>query len=87
MINIIRAGIMGAAGYTGGELIRLLLRHPRVDIGFAHSNSNAGNAIHQVHRDLVGETDLKFAEEADLSDIDVLFLCLGHGAARNTLAK
>jgi N-acetyl-gamma-glutamyl-phosphate reductase len=86
MIKGIQAGILGAAGYTGGELIRLLLRHPNVEIGFAHSNSNAGNAVHQVHRDLVGETDLRFAKDVDLSAIDVLFLCLGHGAARNALA-
>ncbi|MCC7467214.1 MAG: N-acetyl-gamma-glutamyl-phosphate reductase, partial [Saprospiraceae bacterium] len=86
MPKLIRAGIMGAAGYTGGELIRLLLHHPNVVIQFAHSNSNAGNPVHQVHRDLIGETDLVFASKPDFSQIDVLFLCVGHGEARKLLA-
>jgi N-acetyl-gamma-glutamyl-phosphate reductase len=86
MNKIISAGIIGAAGYTGGELIRLLLRHPNVEIRFAHSKSNAGNAIHSIHRDLLGETDLHFAADMHLNDLDVLFLCLGHGEARKTLA-
>lgn len=85
MIKSVKAGIVGAAGYTGGELIRLLLRHPNAAIRFAHSKSNAGKAIHSVHRDLVGETDLHFAENLDLAELDVLFLCLGHGEARNFL--
>ncbi|MDO8367651.1 MAG: N-acetyl-gamma-glutamyl-phosphate reductase [Saprospiraceae bacterium] len=85
MSKVIRAGIVGAAGYTGGELIRLLLWHPNVEIRFAHSKSNAGKAIHTVHRDLVGETDLHFAADMDPGNIDVLFLCLGHGEARKTL--
>jgi len=86
MSKLLRVGISGAAGYTGGELIRLLLRHPNVVIQFAHSKSNAGKPIHTVHRDLIGETDLHFAAEPDLQDLDVLFLCLGHGEARKTLA-
>lgn len=85
MSKIINAGIAGAAGYTGGELIRLLLRHPNVDIRFAHSKSNAGKSIHSIHRDLLGETDLHFAAEMDLEGIDVLFLCVGHGEARKVL--
>lgn len=85
MSKVIRAGIVGAAGYTGGELIRLLLWHPNVEIRFAHSKSNAGKAIHTVHRDLVGETDLHFAADMDPGNIDVLFLCLGHGEARKAL--
>ncbi|MCS6824306.1 MAG: N-acetyl-gamma-glutamyl-phosphate reductase [Cytophagaceae bacterium] len=77
---MIRVGIVGSAGYTGGELIRLLVYHPHVEIVFAHSSSNAGNHVSQVHTDLVGITDLKFTHE--LSDnIDVLFMCVGHGDA------
>lgn len=86
MTNRIRAGIAGAAGYTGGELIRLLLRHPQADICFARSKSNAGKAVYTVHRDLVGETELHFSTGMDIADIDVLFLCLGHGEARQALS-
>ena len=86
MNKTIQAGIAGAAGFTGGELIRLLLRHPDVDIRFAHSKSNARHPVYSVHHDLVGETDLHFAAEMDLEGLDVLFLCLGHGEARQTLA-
>jgi len=77
---MIKAGIIGSAGYTGGELIRLLVFHPEVTIIFAHSNSNAGNHVSQVHTDLVGVTDLKFSDSYS-KDIDVLFLCVGHGDA------
>jgi len=77
----IRAGIIGGAGYTGGEMIHLLLRHPFVDIGFVHSRSNAGLPICKVHDDLVGETDLVFAADIH-QDIDVLFLCTGHGEGK-----
>lgn len=80
----IRAGITGAAGYTGGELIRLLINHPEVEISFAHSNSSSGQLVSSVHKDLVGETDLVFSENSD-EDIDVLFLCVGHGEARKFL--
>ena len=77
----IKVGIVGGAGYTGGELIRLLINHPDVIISFIHSRSNANKPVHTIHQDLVGETDLTFA--ADLKDdIDVLFLCVGHGEAR-----
>jgi N-acetyl-gamma-glutamyl-phosphate reductase len=78
MKNKIKVGIAGAAGYTGGELLRILLNHPNADIVFAHSKSNAGNLVSDVHTDLVGDTELKFS--ASFSDtIDVLFLCMGHG--------
>lgn len=87
MTKTLQAGIAGAAGYTGGELIRLLLRHPNVSIRFAHSKSNAGKPLHSVHRDLVGETELHFAADMDLHNIDVLFLCAGHGEARQILAQ
>lgn len=84
MAHKIKAGIVGGAGYTGGEMIRILLNHPDVEIAFVHSRSNAGNPLYAVHADLLGETDFTFA--ADLSnDIDVLFLCLGHGEARKFL--
>lgn len=82
----IKAGIVGGAGYTGGELIRILLQHPQVQIAFAHSSSNAGNPISDIHTDLLGETDLTFASELQ-EDIDVLFLCSGHGTARAFMEK
>lgn len=86
MLNKIKAGIAGGAGYTGGELLRILINHPAVTIVFAHSNSNAGNLISKVHEDLKGETDLKFTNELS-SDIDVLFLCVGHGDAKKFLSE
>jgi N-acetyl-gamma-glutamyl-phosphate reductase len=86
MASKIKVGIVGGAGYTGGELIRLLINHPQVDISFINSISNAGNPVSKVHTDLVGETDLTFS--ADLSDaIDVLFLCVGHGDAKKFLSE
>ena len=72
-------GIIGGAGYTAGELIRLLLNHPEAEIGFIQSSSNAGRKITEVHEGLIGETDLVFSEEAPLEDVDVVFLCGGHG--------
>jgi N-acetyl-gamma-glutamyl-phosphate reductase len=86
----IRAGIIGGAGYTGGELIRLLLNHPSVDISFIHSRSNAGKVLSYIHQDLVGETDLVFTGELNgLTDgnTDVLFLCAGHGEAMKFLVE
>src|SRR5687768_14127749 len=82
----IKVGIVGGAGYTGGELIRLLLNHPGVETAFIHSRSNAGKAVHVVHPDLLGETDVKFSAELD-EDIDVLFLCLGHGESKKFLEE
>ncbi len=80
----IKVGIVGGAGYTGGELIRLLIHHPDVSISFVHSRSNGGKFVQDVHQDLIGETDLKFTDR--LSDeIDVLFLCVGHGEAKKFL--
>jgi N-acetyl-gamma-glutamyl-phosphate reductase len=81
--NII-AGIIGGAGYTGGEMLRILINHPNVDIAFVHSNSNTGNYIYDVHTDLFGDTNLKFSSELS-NDIDVLFLCVGHGDAKKFL--
>lgn len=83
-MNPIRAGIIGGAGYTGGEMTRLLIRHPSVDIRFIHSKSNAGKPVYSTHEDLLGETELAFAPEWH-ADIDVLFLCLGHGEAKKFL--
>jgi N-acetyl-gamma-glutamyl-phosphate reductase len=82
----IKTGIIGGAGYTGGELIRLLLNHPQAEIVFVNSKSNAGKYLYEVHRDLAGETNQKFT--ADSSDgIDVLFLCAGHGEAKKILQE
>ncbi|MDB5129584.1 N-acetyl-gamma-glutamyl-phosphate reductase [Mucilaginibacter sp.] len=80
----IRAGIVGGAGYTGGEMLRILINHPNVEIVFVHSNSNAGNHVYDVHTDLFGDTDLKFAAELAYN-VDVLFLCVGHGDAKKFL--
>lgn len=80
----INAGIIGGAGYTGGELIRLLIHHPYVAVSFIHSRSNAGNYVHEVHQDLIGETNLQFTSELS-NDVDVLFLCVGHGEAKKFL--
>ena len=77
----IKVGIIGGAGYTGGELIRILLNHPGVTLQFVHSKSNAGKLLSSVHHDLAGETDMKFAEDIS-TKIDVLFLCVGHGDAK-----
>lgn len=74
-----KAGIIGGAGYTAGELIRLLLNHPEVELEFVHSSSNAGNPLTAVHGGLLGETDLCFSDTHPLDSIDVLFLCSGHG--------
>jgi N-acetyl-gamma-glutamyl-phosphate reductase len=83
-ITTIRAGIIGGAGYTGGELIRILIRHPGVSVSFIHSRTYAGKPIESVHQDLIGETDMKFSGELK-NNIDVLFLCVGHGEAKKFL--
>lgn len=80
----IRIGIIGGAGYTGGEMLRILLNHPDVEIAFVHSTSSAGKHVYEVHTDLFGDTDLKFAAELAYN-IDVLFLCVGHGDAKKFL--
>lgn len=76
---MISAGIIGGAGYTAGELIRLLINHPDVEIAFVNSSSNAGNKITDVHSGLYGETDLVFTDQLPFSEIDVLFFCTAHG--------
>ena len=82
----IKIGISGGAGYTGGELIRILLHHPHAEISFVQSKSHAGKEIASVHHDLAGETSLPFTDQIQ-QDIDVLFLCVGHGAARKFLSE
>ena len=82
----IKVGIIGGAGYTGGELIRLLIHHPGVSVSFIHSRSNAGKPVHAVHQDLLGDTELKFSGELN-DDIDILFLCLGHGESKKFLTE
>lgn len=77
-----KIGIIGGAGYTAGELLRLLLNHPEAEIVFIHSTSNAGAPVTDVHEGLIGETDLCFSEDYDLNAIDVLFLCQGHGFSK-----
>jgi N-acetyl-gamma-glutamyl-phosphate reductase len=86
----VRIGIIGGAGYTGGELIRILANHPHAAITFIHSRSNAGKPVYAVHQDLIGDTDLLFTDDlSPLSEgsIDVLFLCLGHGESKKFLAE
>jgi N-acetyl-gamma-glutamyl-phosphate reductase len=86
MQSKIKVGIIGGAGYTGGELIRLLLHHPYATIHFVHSNSHAEQPITSVHTDLIGETTLVFSNTL-LQDADVYFLCVGHGAAKKFLEE
>lgn len=76
---MIKVGIIGGAGYTAGELLRILLNHPSVEVKFVHSTSSAGSKLYEVHEGLFGETDMEFSAEYDLSAIDVVFMCSGHG--------
>ena len=94
---MINAGIIGGAGYTGGEMLRILLNHPDIEIAFVHSTSNAGNLVCDVHTDLIGDTDLRFTDNTDFDKLykasppggglegAVLFLCVGHGDAKKFL--
>lgn len=83
---MIKAGIVGGAGYTGGELIRILVNHPNVTISFVQSKSNGGTLVASVHTDLEGETDLIFSEDSDVNNIDVLFFCTGHGESSKLIS-
>ena len=83
---MLEVGIIGGAGYTAGELIRLLLNHPETNINFVYSTSNAGNKLYKVHQDLIGTTDISFSSEIN-TEVDVLFLCLGHGNSTAFLQK
>lgn len=82
----IKVGIVGGAGYTGGETIRLLLNHPNTELTFVHSRSNAGNPLYSAHPDLLGETILTFTDTIQ-QDVDVIFLCLGHGESKKFLQE
>ena len=84
---MIRVGILGAAGYTGGELIRLLLNHPQVEIVFANSESNAGNLVSDVHEGLLGDTEMTFTDEMPFDSVDVIFFCFGHGKSEAFLKE
>ena len=84
---MIKIGILGAAGYTGGELIRLLLNHPEAEIVFANSESNAGNLVSDVHEGLIGDTDLRFTDQMPFEDVDVVFFCFGHGKSEQFLKE
>ncbi|MEO6219713.1 MAG: N-acetyl-gamma-glutamyl-phosphate reductase [Ginsengibacter sp.] len=86
----VKVGIIGGAGYTGGELIRLLINHPYTTPSFIHSRSNAGKHVYTVHQDLIGDNELKFTDDVislENGDIDVLFLCLGHGESKKFLTE
>ena len=78
----IKIGVIGGAGYTAGELLRILIYHPQVDIVFVNSSSNAGNPVTAVHSGLIGETDLIFTSDLPLDKVDALFLCSAHGDSK-----
>lgn len=82
---MIKAGIIGGAGYTAGELIRILLNHPQVELVFVNSTSNAGNKLTDVHGGLLGETDMSFTDQLPYNKIDVLFFCTAHGDTKKFL--
>ena len=84
---MIKIGILGAAGYTGGELIRLLVNHPEAEIVFANSESNAGNLVADVHEGLLGDTDLRFTDAMPFDEVDVVFFCFGHGKSEQFLKE
>ena len=84
---MIKIGILGAAGYTGGELIRLLVNHPEAEIIFANSESNAGNLVADVHEGLLGDTDLRFTDAMPFDEVDVVFFCFGHGKSEAFLKE
>lgn len=82
----VKVGVMGGAGYTGGELLRILVNHPNTEISFVHSKSNSNSKISDVHTDLLGDLDLLFTDKID-KDVDVVFLCVGHGDAKKLLTE
>lgn len=84
---MIKIGILGGAGYTGGELIRLLLNHPQAEIVFVNSESNAGNLLTDVHEGLYGDSDMRFTREMPLEKVDVVFFCFGHGKSEAFLKE
>jgi N-acetyl-gamma-glutamyl-phosphate reductase len=84
---MVKAGIIGGAGYTAGELLRILLNHPQAEVVFAQSSSNAGNPVSEVHDDLLGDTDMLFTGTLPLDDVDVVFLCMGHGKSKDFMEQ
>jgi N-acetyl-gamma-glutamyl-phosphate reductase len=86
MIKKIQAGIIGGAGYTGGETLRLLLRHPNVEVAFVQSRSQAGKPVASIHTDLMGESEIRFTDSLE-QKVDVVFLCLGHGESKDLLSE
>ena len=84
---MIKIGILGAAGYTGGELIRLLVNHPEAEIVFANSESNAGNLVADVHEGVLGDTELRFTDAMPFDEVDVVFFCFGHGKSEEFLKE
>lgn len=82
-----KIGILGAAGYTAGELLRLLINHPQAEIVFANSESNAGNPVTDVHEGIIGDTDMRFTSEMPFSEVDVVFFCFGHGRSEAFLKE
>lgn len=84
---MVKVGIIGGAGYTAGELLRILIYHPQAEVVFVQSSSNAGNLVSDVHDDLLGDTDLVFSEALPLEDVDVIFLCMGHGKSKEFIEK
>ena len=86
-VETIKVGVLGAAGYTGGELIRLLLNHPSAELVFANSESNAGNKIYSVHEGLMGDTEMEFTSDMPFDKVDVVFFCFGHGKSEAFLKE
>ncbi len=84
---MIKVGIIGGAGYTAGELLRILLNHPDVELIFVNSSSNAGNKLYSVHEGLIGETEMTFTDALPLDDIDVLFFCTAHGDSKKFMEE
>lgn len=86
-MSSIKVGIIGAAGYTGGELLRILIHHPQAEIVFANSQSQAGKPVYETHTDLLGDTDLVFTSALPFEEADVIFLCSGHGQSKKFLEQ
>ncbi len=84
---MIKVGVIGGAGYTAGELLRILINHPGAEVVFVQSSSNAGNPVSDVHVDLLGEIDLKFTAEMPFNTVDVIFLCMGHGKSKEFMQE
>jgi N-acetyl-gamma-glutamyl-phosphate reductase len=84
---MIKVGVIGGAGYTAGELMRIMLNHPNAEITYIHSTSNAGNKVSDVHKDLLGDTNLVFSAELNFEGLDVIFLCMGHGKSVDFMAN